>query len=581
MRSSLPASAPPAFHATGHPTIHPVALAKWPVYAVVLATVAFLLVALLAPDANARRRKRKRKAGPVRIAVLPFEGMGVAGGVMRESLEIELEMLEKIRLQSSATAARSVVRDGKRAFTSRKLRRTLKKAKLDALVKGQQMEGEQVLVVVYAADGRPRFAEFFKRGDDIDTLAATIVTSLKSTLLRFSSAKVVSIPREPPPSSAQAARDRNPIDEDDLFVDLEGGEKEEPKKERRKKRTRTAAKTRDKPRARDDDSSDRRLIVGADAPDDIDDERPRRRRAVDDRAVSGASSRSRKSFSKLTDEEPEEVDDRETGGFFQPGPLTPMLSVMGGVQGGTWIYDFAGKDTNQSYGFNRPFPGGAARVAFWPMQYFGVEVDGGFDYLYFEFDQPENGEGITPGQFSIPHVTAGVAARARYILELSSSFGIGIGARIGYRFDFVGVEPQTMGTGNNIATVTIVPGYMLNALVIGPEIFVPFKIGSNRMEVQLSTEINPGISRYEEMPDNPGDNSLAFGGTAHLTAKAEIFAGIFAFVGGYGSIIVTNYELAGDRLSPIAGLDGTREKFQGGTVTSINVGGRAGLGWEF
>lgn len=555
------------------------ARARWPIYAVVLATIAFLVVALLAPDSHARRRKRKRKSGPVRIAVLPFEGMGVAGGVMRESLEIELEMLEKIRLQSSATAARSVVRDGKRAFTSRKLRRTLQKANLDALVKGEQMEGEQVLVVVYAADGRARFAEFFKRGDDIDALAASIVAALKPTLLRFSSAKVVSIPREPPASSAQAARDRNPIDEDDLFVDLEGGDKPEPKKERSEKRKRAPKVAREEPRSRASD--DRRPVLGSDAPDDIDDDRPRRRRAVDDRAVSGTSGRSRKSFSKLTDEEPEEEDTRETGGFFQPGPLTPMVSVMGGVQGGTWIYDFAGKDGNQSYGFNRPFPGASARVAFWPMQYFGVEVDGSFDYLFFEFDQPENGDGITPGQFSIPHITAGVAARARYILPLSPSFGVGIGARLGYRFDYAGVEPQTMGTGNNIATVTIVPGYMLNALVLGPELFVPFKIGSNRMEVQLSTEINPGISRYEEMPDNPGDNSLAFGGTAHLTVKAEIFAGIFAFFGGYGSIIITNYELPGDRLSPIAGLDGSRDKFQGGTVTSINAGGRAGLGWEF
>ena len=83
------------------------------------------------------------------------------------------------------------------------------------------------------------------------------------------------------------------------------------------------------------------------------------------------------------------------------------------------------------------------------------------------------------------------------------------------------------------------------------------------------------------MPDNPGDKVLAIGGGGHLSVRAMLFAGLFVQVGVYGNVIVATYELPGTRLNPVTNLQGEREKFLGGTVTSTNAGGRLGIGWEY
>jgi hypothetical protein len=264
-----------------------------------------------------------------------------------------------------------------------------------------------------------------------------------------------------------------------------------------------------------------------------------------------------------------------------------MLALQAGFLGSTWQYHFNGAiDTGgpQPDKFTADvvagfYPGAMGRVDFWPLEWVGVEADGSLSAIQFKLNA-DGGAAINPSEFVAIHGTAGAFAKARYVFG-SGLPGLGVGARLGYRFWGASVEAQTLSGGpSNGAALTVVPGFAFHALAVGLEVAVPVRLLDRRLEVELRADGLPATF-YKEEPDNPGQSSLAFGWSASFCARYEIFAGFFAELGL--NTVGATVDYKGVPEQPRQTLDARNNPvpLAGGSVLNWTGGFNLGAGYMF
>ena len=98
---------------------------------------------------------------PLTVVILPFEGKGTGGPNTTESIELELELVENIRLQASRNLRRDLTHTETDPFTPANLRRIMRQRKVDVLVRGERAQGEggfdDLVIWAYASDGKLRW----------------------------------------------------------------------------------------------------------------------------------------------------------------------------------------------------------------------------------------------------------------------------------------------------------------------------------------------------------------------------------------------------------------------------------------
>ena|GEM_PF-1594534 len=529
------------------------------------------------------------QAGDVNICVLPFEGEGSGGFPLAEAVEFEMEVLDGVVVQGSRGPSRAWFkavkkRKGKR-MRNKDRRKIMKKFGLDALVTGEagvDEDGDPALhVVAYGKDGKARFYEVFPPPESIDQAAAGIVRSMSSMLKSWASQPSIKVRIPEPKADKPEMRD-----DDDILVGSADGERKKRKKKKKKKnkRDRDAG-----------DDVDELFVDG----DDFDGDRDKRKKKkkkkkkrkfadVDDddkrRALSGNSSRrsvegKKKRNKKRRSNQP---------GFFSllrdKDPLVPFAKVSLDVHGAGWWYIFNGQNPDQSYfrvASLTPHPTGVVNVELWPVEWIGLVADGRVGFVPFLL---KDGTGrITPVEFFHLHLGGAAAVRARYLHRLSlgkkvGQLGIGGGVRAGYRYFGSTIDPQTIdGT-----PLTIIPGFNSHALMIGPELFIPFRVYGFPGEVQATVEVNPSISLYEELPDAPGQQVQAFGWFARLAARGGLPMGIFVEASVESNGVYAIYNGTGRRVRLAADANtGAYENLTGGDVINLNVTMGVGAGFHF
>jgi hypothetical protein len=549
----------------------------------VVALVACVVCALLfASPADAKKKKRKR-ASPLNVVVLPFVGKGTGGSDVKEAIELELELVEVVQVSASDTLESDVRKGGKRAFDVSVLAGTLSKRGVDVLIKGERGPGEKnpdaLLVVAYGKDGQPRFFKELALASEPDAAAATIVDSLRPTLEGWKSARPVRLPME----------DQKDIDVDDVLVDddLAGA----PAKGGGRLVARSGG---------GDDEDDEKGDVLDDPPppppkrDTSTSKDGRKKSPLDfndepvERQKPSASSSSKKKRSRLDDDAEvtrvarteigedgrrrtiddveDELDEEESK---DGKKLAHTFALSAAFDGGTWRYQFDGAgigDTTVSAPF---YPGGSVLLDAWPLSWVGVDAEFGVGVVPFKI----NGGPIvvTPTEFTSIQLRGGGTAKVRYTLKN----GIGLGGRAGYRFFGASVDNQTVNDGAD--NLTVVPGYQLHALSVGAEIFVPILIGGQRLEIDVRADGLPATF-YAEQPDNPGRTSLAFGWHVQLATRYDLAGGVFFEARGQSTGTSVAYSEQGERK---AFVGNTLQQLQGGSVLNLAAGFSVGLGYMF
>ncbi len=553
---------------------------------------------LLAAPADAARRRRQAKPHnePLDIVVLPFASLaGQKATQAKEALELELELIDNTRVVDAEQLLADIDDAGAAAFTAPVLSRLLKKRGIEVLVGAPSALTSSTgkpLVVAWGADGLPHAFREVAAGAAVDQIAATTLSFLKPALAKWPKLPVAKLPT---PVAAGvddddvlAPADRpvhspRPTDDDVLApadrsvrtplparaVDDDDDDRAAPKP--RPTRAAADAEKRRPARSIDDDDDDARpKAPPRPVARDDDDAAPARRRApLDERDLSGLDGDRR---SLLGAE-----DDVGGGGTVKDAHL---IALSGTFDGATWYYKFDGDDGVQPDAVQAGFyPGGSARVDLWPFPWLGLDAGVSLAAVQFQINSNANLT-ITPNRFVSWHVDGGAAIKARLLLHFADDGVfrlVGIGARAGYRHWGASVEKQIVSGSNE--TLTVVPGFQLNAFAVGPEVYLPLFIGDRRVELELKVDALPATD-YREQPDNPGGSSLAFGYHAELLLRVDLFSGFFVEAAGKSTGLTVAFDGAGDRATVVGGSD-ELVPLQGGRSINVAAGASVGVGFMF
>jgi len=562
----------------------------------VLSLLAFLLPALLAPDADARRRRRRQKsAGPFPTAVAPFDGDGSGGYAIAESLELELELVETVVIGGDRWLRSDLRKAGDAGYERAGVKRIMKRRKIEILIRGRTRDGE-LEVYVFGKDGRPRFFETFPEVDDPDDTAREIGRAISPVLKRWSRAKPVSAERrsrrrrvaerEPEPEPEPEEEEEEEEDEEeevDLFVDFDddGNEVKRPK--------RAMDDDDDLPAGDDDDedrsSSGRRLLLGDSDDDEEEEEEPRKARS---------RRRSRMTFDDDDDDDDEDEDESRGWGDDAGKPRQTMADVdsdegasvpslawinaSAGAQLNFWKYDFKG--VNQDHDLVLPFLmnyGGGAHVSVFPIEYVGVEAFASGSF----FSVNASGEPVRPSQIDVLGFGGGIGVRARFPFQLGP-LTIAPGARLGYRLWAQNVPEQTHAEEDPSRGLTLVPGWTMHAAAIGVDVLLTYVILKKwRVEVEARVDPMPLVF-YVESPDNPGNISRPVGGAGSLNVRIPVWDPVYVEVFGQGIGVRTVWEGSGTRVSANDyDADGNRVTVGGGEGLNMMFGGGLAVGVSF
>ena len=528
-----------------------------------LLVVLMLCFHLAADTAHARKKsKRRSQTRQLSVVVLPAEGMSPkAATELKEALELELELVDSARVEASDLVQEDLAGVGRREMDSQALSRILQKRRVDVLIRAEKT-GSGVQVQALGSDGKPRLIRDLQ-GSGTDEIVRKATSALKPALKQWGGLKPIKTEDSEDEEVAvrPSRRVGADVDNSSLFVDEEDlvGTGKKPK----------AAGQGDKPKredpareARADARNGRDVVDGG-----KDDERTRR-------SLQGDEGESRSAHGS--------IDDTDEA----PSPAvksTHLLAVSAGFDGSTWQYRFDGLDgvagNKQTVGATF-FPGVAVHADVWPLDWLGVDVAGTASFVRFLISGGGNLL-IKPDQFTSLHLNIGAAAKARYLLQLGGDGAliplVGIGGRIGYRYWSADVEPQVIAdTGD---ALTLVPGFTLHALTIGPEVYLPVAIGGHRLELEARLDILPATF-YSESPDNPGATSLAFGYAGELLTRMDLFYGLFAEASVKSTGLLVTFEGAGNR-SVMNRDTGALNKLQGGEAINITAGFSASVGFFF
>jgi hypothetical protein len=437
------------------------------------------------------------------------------------------------------------------------VKRAMTRRGLEALV-AAPAGFERPWLVVFGADGKPRILKELPRGADAEQMAVTALAAIKPAVPGFAKLKPQKLPSR---GNGVGLRDvivgGDDEDDDDVVTDRgagrgardEDGDVVDDADARRRDKRRTAGL--------DDDTAD-----GA-----------RRRDALDggDDERLGTGDGPRRTLADVDDA------NRSAGG---PVKETHLLALSGTFDGAGWRYAFEGNDNVQPAPVTAGFhPGGAVRADLWPLPFVGIDASGAISTVQFKIADNEN-LAVAPNRFVSIHTNAGVSARGRYLLRLSDDGAlrtIGIGARLGYRYWNATAETQRIVGANRV--LTVVPGFTMHALTVGPELYVPIFVLDRRFEVELKIDTMP-LTRYEEAPDNPGRNSLAFGYHAELLTRFDLFGGFFVELAGKSTGATINFDGEGDRITVLP-ENSELVTLKGGRSLNLVGGFSVGVGFMY
>lgn len=553
---------------------------------------------LFAAPADARRKRTaKPKNEPLDVVVLPFGALtGKKANEAKDALELELELVDNARVlaadQVLADIDDVISSDGaEAAWSPRVLSRILKKRGIEVLI-GTPPSGSKPVVVAWANDGQPRVFREVAGGASPDQIAATTLSILKPALAKWTTLK----PQKLPTAAAAASNDD---DEDVLTGDDEEDDPptkkapnpplvkkpQDPSDDESRRRARSIDDEDEPPakptrtareRSLDDDeeapakTKPKSRVVDADEASDDEEAAPRRRRAaIDETDVSGL------------DGERRSLLDVETGVDGGVGEVKPshLLALSGTFDGATWYYGFEGNDGVQPDAVQaRFYPGGSARADLWLFENVGLDASASLAAVQFEINSNAALQ-IKPNKFISWHTGAAASLKARYLLRFADE-GIvrliGFGGRLGYRYWGATVDLQTIdGTES---TLTVVPGFQLHGLAVGPEIYFPLFLPDRRFEIELKVDTLPATF-YSEQPDNPGGSSLAFGYNAELLLRFDLFGGFFVEAVGKSTGATINFEGEGNRVT----VDGGNNlvTLKGGRSLNVAAGFSVGVGFMY
>ena len=542
---------------------------------------------LFAAPADARpKRAARAKVEPLDIVVLPFSVLAATKAQeTKEALELELELVDNTRVVDGEQVLADLNAAGDGAFSAVTLSRVMKKRGIEVLVAtppGLMSTAGKPLVVAYASDGRPREFREIATSAGVDQIAATVFSFLKPGLGKWRSLPVAKLP---------AKTSRPDVDDDDVFLpdrsarrsDADDDDDASAGRNRRPAAGETSANggdTADRSRSQRGSRSTRTVDENDDAAtdnrpsrlsDDEEESGPQRRRgSLDERDVSGLEGERRSLFG-----------DNEDSADRRQLKEQHLLALSGSFAGATWYYNFEGNDGVQPDPVQAGFyPGGSVRADLWPLPWLGLDASASLAAVQFQINSSATLQ-INPGKFVSWHSGGGAAVKARYTLRLADDGVVrlvGIGARLGYRYWGATVEQQVVADSNK--TLTVVPGFQLHSLAIGPELYLPLFVGERRFELELKVDVLPATF-YSEQPDNPGASSLAFGFSAEALVRLDLFGGFFLEVVGHSTGLTINFEGEGDRVT-VGGADPNGlVPLQGGRALNISAGASLGVGFMF
>jgi hypothetical protein len=555
-----------------------------------------LALAVAAPaDAARRRRPAKPRNEPLDIVVLPFGALGGKKATeAKEALELELELVDNARVVAADTLLADVDDAGADAFSPGTLSKLLKKRGIEVLVAtppSMTSSTGKPLVVAWAGDGNPRVFREVAAGASVDQIAATALSFLKPALAKWSTL--------PPAKLPIAGKARVDDDDDEVLTRGDDDDDDPPKKppSRRDPNPPVVADPKDP-----SDANDRRRPVARSIDDDEDDTaRKRAARVADDEEAEARSRRRSRVVDDDEDAAPRRrraaIDETDVGGLegerrslldvedeISSGKGTVkdnhLIGVSGTFDGATWYYNFEGNDGVQPDAVQAGFyPGGSARVDVWPFPWLGVDASASLAAVQFQINSNANLT-ITPNKFVSWHTHGGAAIKARYMIHVADEGPlrlIGLGARLGYRYWGASVEQQIVN--GSAETLTVVPGFQLHSLAVGPEVYVPLFVGDRRFEFELKVDTLPATF-YSEQPDNPGGSSLAFGYDAELLLRFDLFGGFFVEAVGKSTGLTINFEGEGNRVTVVGG-NNQLVTLKGGRSVNVAAGGSLGVGFMF
>jgi hypothetical protein len=534
------------------------------------------------------------------VVVLPFAALSgrKAQADAKEALELELELVDNVRVQASEAVEQDLEALGEDAFEARALSGVLKRRGVEVLVAVPPGLGRTV-VVAFANDGKPRVVKDMPRGAAADQLAVTTMAALKPALSRWAKQKPVPLP------SGGAGSGRGVVDDEDILAEVDRSKPRQGGGDDGEARRRPSA--RDGGRGvrggdDDDDAADagtrRRDGRGRDASGDDDGGRARRRSGIDDedapRVREEASTGERQALDASDDDTlgqrerrslTEVEDDAPSGSG--PVKATHLIALAAAFDGATWRYNF---EPTRGAGPNPVtatfFPGGSVHFDLWPWESVGLDASGVFAAVPFEIPPVvDTSTGVVllrvePSKFTALQFDVGGALRGRYLLRFGDDGPlrmIGLGGRLGYRYWSTVTETQVIEETR--ATLTVVPGFTFHALAVGPELYVPIFVADRRFEFELKLEGLPA-TLYEESPDNPGGKVVAFGYHAELVGRFDVLSGVFVQVSGKSTGATIAFEGAGDRVTLAPGTTNT-VVLQGGNALSFVAGFNVGVGFMY
>jgi hypothetical protein len=509
------------------------------------------------------------------IAVMPFVAVGGEAQEAKEALELELELVETARVQSSEALQTELNDLDGDPFAPDALAVVMKRRGIEVLVATPEGLSKRV-VVAFAADGRARLVKELPRGAGADQLAATTMAALKPLLSKWSKAKPVALP-EPTPTKKRARMD------DD--VTGESGVVPEPGRKKKDAKSPKAARkstTPEKPGRDENESGSRKKTPRLDDEQDQEEssngsDNKRWAQAEDPSAAPSAAADARAGDDRRS---PIDTDAPTSPSSSTKG--THVLALAGAFAGSTWNYRFETQGAAPSPVTASFYPGAAVRFDLWPLDFVGFDADASVANVQFQIRSSGEGAGrgvaITPNQFASTQVNAGASLRGRWLLRFSDQGAlrlVGLGGRLGYRLWQASVEPQVI-TGTQ-TKLTVVPGFQFHGLTVGPEVYLPLFVADRRFEFELKVDTLP-LTFYGESPDNPGASSLAFGYHAELIARFEVLGGFFVELAGRSTGATIEFEGTGDRVTTIPGND-QPIVLSGGQAQNSTMGFTAGLGF--
>ena len=512
------------------------------------AVLSFFILALVwSGTAEAKRRKAVAPANePLDVVVLPFVVLrGNDANAAREALELELELVDGIRVQDGGAIAADL-EAAKDPLAPAAIKAAMARRSVEVLVTAPT-GFPRPLIVVFGADGKPRVLKELPRGAGPEQTAATALAVLKPALDAWGTLKPQKLPARATAGSAANGVDLGPDGDDDGDDASRRGDATSP-----------AARGTKQPKS-------------TTALDDDDDDAAAARRSAIDTNDGSLDAGPRRTLSDV---------EKQRGGGGGPIKTGHLLAVSGTFDGAGWHYDFKGNDNVQPGAVGAGFhPGGSIRADVWPVEFFGVDASASLSAIQFQINSVENLV-VTPKRFTSFHTNAGVSGRGRYLLRLSDDGVVrvvGLGVRVGYRFWQGTVETQRITANNRI--LTVVPGFSVHALTVGAELDLPLFLLNRRVDIELKVDTMP-VTRYAEAPDNPGKNSLAFGYHAELLTRVDVLGGFFVELAGKSTGATLNFEGEGDRVT-VGGNTGDLLTLQGGRSVNVAAGFSVGVGFMF